>query len=204
MVDMGVGPMACILCCMCGVQIQQNPANMCMNCLRDNFDITEGITKQLTIHSCRTCTRFLLPPWSEVKLESKELLAACLRKISGLNKVKLIDAAWIWTEPHSLRLKIKLVIQKEIMNGAVLQQSTIVEFVIRNQQCLQCQASFATGAWEAVVQVRQRVSHKRTFFFLEQLLLKHHAHTECVNIVVCIIMLLTYLTQFFIYLCIND
>jgi len=188
MVDHTAGPMASILCCMCGVQIQQNPANMCMNCLRDNFDITEGINKQLTIHSCRTCTRFLLPPWSEVKLESKELLAACLRKISGLNKVKLIDAAWIWTEPHSMRLKIKLVIQKEIMNGAVLQQSTIVEFVIRNQQCQQCQASFATGAWEAVVQVRQRVSHKRTFFFLEQLLLKHHAHTECVNIVVCMCM----------------
>jgi nonsense-mediated mRNA decay protein 3 len=107
----------------------------------------------------------------------------CLRKIAGLTRVKLVDAVWVWTEPHSMRLKIKLTIQKEIMNGAVLQQATIVEFVIRNQQCKDCEASFATGAWEAIVQVRQRVSHKRTFFFLEQLILKHHAHEDCVKIV---------------------
>ena len=128
--------------------------------------------------------RFLLPPWSEVKLESKELMSACLKKIPGLSKVKLIDAAWIWTEPHSMRLKIKLTVQKEIMNGAVLQQTAVVDFTIRNQQCTSCQSSFAQGAWQAVVQVRQRVSHKRTFYFLEQLLLKHHAHSECINIVV--------------------
>lgn len=128
-----------------------------------------------------------MPPWSDVKLESKELLTACLRKISGLNKVKLIDAAWIWTEPHSMRLKIKLTVQKEIMNGAVLQQACIVDFTIRNQQCQNCQSSFAQGAWQAVVQVRQRVSHKRTFFFLEQLLLKHRAHSECIRIVVSIL-----------------
>ena len=70
------------------------------------------------------------------------------------------------------------------MNNAVLQQATIVEFTIRNQQCVRCQANFAQGAWHAVVQVRQRASHKRTFFFLEQLLLKYNAHAEAVNIVV--------------------
>ena len=111
-------------------------------------------------------------------------MSACLRKIPGLNTLKLVDAAWIWTEPHSMRLKIKLTVQKEVINSAILQQSVVVDFVIKNQQCSNCQASFATGAWQAVVQVRQRVSHKRTFFFLEQLLLKHHAHSECINIVV--------------------
>lgn len=111
-------------------------------------------------------------------------MAICLRKISGLSSVKLIDASWIWTEPHSQRLKVKLLIQKEVMNGLVLQQSTIVEFVIRNQQCVQCQASFAQGAWHSIVQVRQRASHKRTFFFLEQILLRYNAHADCVNIVV--------------------
>lgn len=129
--------------------------------------------------------RFLCPPWQTVSLESKELMATCLRKIPGLSKVKLIDAVWIWTEPHSMRLKIKITIQKEVMNGAVLQQAAIVEFTIRNQQCNHCQASYAQGAWQAVVQIRQRVSHKRTFYFLEQLLLKHNAHSECINIVVC-------------------
>ena len=116
-------------------------------------------------------------------MESKELMATCLRKINGLSKVKLIDATWIWTEPHSGRLKIKITIQKEVMNGAVLQQSSIVEFTIRNQQCIRCQSSFAAGAWHAVVQVRQRASHKRTFFFLEQMLLRYNAHSDAVNIV---------------------
>jgi nonsense-mediated mRNA decay protein 3 len=110
-------------------------------------------------------------------------MVMCLRKISGLNKVKLIDAVWIWTEPHSMRLKIKLTVQKEVMTGAVVQQATVVEFTIRNQQCKHCEASFATGAWHAIVQVRQRVPHKRTFFYLEQLILKHEAHTECIKIV---------------------
>ena len=149
----------------------------------EHVDITEGISRQLTIHSCRTCQRFLCPPWQNIALESKELMSVCLRKIPGLSKVKLIDAVWIWTEPHSMTLKIKLSIQKEVINGAILQQALLIEFTIRNQQCTSCQASFATGAWHAVVQVRQRVPHKRTFFFIEQLLLKHNAHSDSVNIV---------------------
>jgi nonsense-mediated mRNA decay protein 3 len=46
--------------------------------------------------------------------ESRELLALCLKKIRGLNKVKLADAVFIWTEPHSMRLKVKIKIQKEV------------------------------------------------------------------------------------------
>ena len=169
---------------MCSTEIAPNPSNMCINCLRTNVDITEGINRQNLIHSCRSCGRFLCPPWQNVALESKELLAACLRKIPGLSQLKLVDAVWIWTEEHSKRLKIKLTVQKEVMNGAVMQQAAIVEFAIRNQQCKNCEASYAQGVWHAVVQVRQRVPHKRTFYYLEQILLKHHAHSDCINIVV--------------------
>lgn len=83
-----------------------------------------------------------------------------------------------------MRLKIKLTVQKEVMNGAILQQAAIVEFCIRNQQCRHCEASYAQGSWHAVVQVRQRVAHKRTFFFLEQMILKHNAQADCLKIVV--------------------
>lgn len=82
------------------------------------------------------------------------------------------------------RMKIKLTVQKEVMNGAVLQQAAVIEFTIRNRQCEQCEQSFAQGVWHGLVQVRQRVEHKRTFYYLEQLLLKHNAHSECINIVV--------------------
>lgn len=93
-----------------------------------------------------------------------------------------MDASWIWTEPHSRRLKLKLTVQKEVGNGAVLQQAMAVTFVVRNQQCDNCAAAFTNNTWTAVVQVRQRVDHKRTFFYLEQLILKHSAHSQCTNI----------------------
>jgi len=120
--------------------------------------------------------------WSHYEAESRELMAVCLRKVAGLNRLRLIDAGWIWTEPHSKRLKLKLTVQKEVMNGAVLQEAVVVEFVVRNQQCPDCCASYTIGAWEAIVQVRQRVDHKRTFLHLEQLILKHNAHAQALQI----------------------
>lgn len=285
--------MPTVLCCMCSLPIPPNPTSMCVLCIRTQVDITEGIATNLTIHQCRGCKRYLRPPWVEAKLESRELMAVCLRKvghsllgnlgsfhgpvlslpcpswqieqlrcldyimyaassqlfeehwycgqharpykkggkqsrniniatpficitvspvlscavcspqhtptpppppppppneqiqINGLKKVKLVDASWIWTEPHSRRLKLKLTVQKEVGNGAVLQQAMVVTFVERNQQCDDCAAAFTNNTWTAVVQVRQRVDHKRTFFYLEQLILKHNAHSQCTNIQVC-------------------
>ena len=104
------GEMPVILCCMCGIEIQHNATNMCVACLRSSVDITEELTRSITIHSCRTCKRFHLPPWTECELESKVLMAACLKRINGLKGLKLVDAAWVWTEPHSMRLKIKITV----------------------------------------------------------------------------------------------
>ena len=52
--------------------------------------------------------RYLNPPnyWVECALESRELMALCLKKLKNLSKVKLIDANFVWTEPHSKRLKV--------------------------------------------------------------------------------------------------
>jgi len=123
------------------------------------------------------------------ELESRELMSLCLKNISGLNKsssnsesVRLVDAGWIWTEPHSMRLKVRLTVQKEVQAGTILQQSFVVVFIVRNQQCIECQAEFRQGSWKSLVQVRQRVGHKRTFLYLEQLILKHGAHRGTLNI----------------------
>jgi hypothetical protein len=99
----------------------------------DSVDVTEGIPKsgnyvshvildtELTrslasVSFCRNCDRFLSPPttWTIAEPESRELLAICLKKLKGLNKVRLVDAGFIWTEPHSKRLRVKLTIQKEV------------------------------------------------------------------------------------------
>ena len=83
---------------------------MCANCIRTRVDITEGIPKQCPMQNCRACGRWLNPPkqWVACQPESKELLTICLKRIKGLNKVKLIDASFVWTEAHSKRLKVGL------------------------------------------------------------------------------------------------
>ncbi|KAJ2527563.1 ribosome-binding protein, partial [Coemansia sp. RSA 1937] len=120
-----------ILCCECGTAIPPNPANMCVNCVRSIVDITEGIPKQATVHWCKNCERYLQPPitWMSCDLESRELLALCLKKLKGLVKVRLVDAGFIWTEPHSRRIKVKLTIQKEVFAATILQQTFEVEYV---------------------------------------------------------------------------
>jgi len=104
------------LCCECGVPMTPNPANMCVDCIRNRVDITEGIPKQTTLHWCKFCERYLQPPgqWLNAALESRELLGLCLKVLRGLNKVRLVDAAFVWTEPHSRRIKVKVTIQKEV------------------------------------------------------------------------------------------
>jgi len=109
-------------------------------------------------------------------------MALCLHKVSGLKNVKLVDASWVWTEPHYMRIKTKLTIQKQVEQGVILQQSFLVVFVVRNMQCPECQAEFCQGSWKSLVQVRQRVDHKRTFLYLEQAILKHNAHRGCLSI----------------------
>jgi len=175
---------ATILCCMCGVTIQANPSNMCVNCVRGQVDITDGIPKNLTVQWCKGCGRYFNPPtqWVTCDLESKELLSLCLKRVKGLNKVRLIDAGFIWTEPHSKRIKVKLTIQKEVFTSTILQQSFQIEFIVAPQQCEACQRKDAKDTWQAVVQARQRVDHKKTFFYLEQLILKHNAHMNTLNI----------------------
>jgi nonsense-mediated mRNA decay protein 3 len=101
--------------------------------------------------------RYMRPPWVSCELESKELLALCLKKVTGLNKTKVVDAGFVWTEPHSRRLKVKLTIQKEIESGAKLQQSFIVEFTLQNQQCDVCMRSYTNNTWGTCVQLRQKV-----------------------------------------------
>lgn len=180
--------MATVLCCICGAPIAPNVANTCATCLASTSDITRGISTEATLHQCRGCQRWHKEAgkWIACELESRELMALCLQHVSGLksktHRVHLTDASWIWTEPHSMRLKVRLTVQREVQVGTILQQSFTVEFIVRNQQCIECQAEFRQGSWKSLVQVRQRVTHKRTFLFLEQLILKHGMHRAALNI----------------------
>ncbi|RVW16620.1 60S ribosomal export protein NMD3 [Vitis vinifera] len=134
-----------VLCCKCGIPMTPNAANMCVKCLRTEVDITEGLQKHATLVHCPECDR-------------------------------LIHAEFIWTEPHSKRIKVKLRVQKEVLNGAILEQAYIVEYVQQEHMCESCSRVQANpDQWVASVQVRQHVPHRRTLFYLEQLILMHDA-----------------------------
>lgn len=175
-----------VLCYNCGAPIDgtQPGGTLCGDCLKLTVDITQGIDKEGVLHQCRDCDRWFGPPaqWFVADRESRELLALCLRKLRGLNKTRIIDASFIWTEPHSRRIKLKVTVQQEAMEGTVLQQTFDVEFVQHSKQCPDCAKSYTHNTWRACVQVRQKVPHKRTFLYLEQLMLKQGAHNQCINI----------------------
>uniref|UniRef100_A0A2N9FQV3 60S ribosomal export protein NMD3 n=1 Tax=Fagus sylvatica TaxID=28930 RepID=A0A2N9FQV3_FAGSY len=174
-----------VLCCKCGIPMAPNAANMCIKCLRSEIDITEGLQKNVIIIHCPECDSYLQPPrtWLKAQLESKELLTFCVKRLKNLNKVRLIHAEFIWTEPHSKRIKVKLKVQKEVLNGAILEQSYVVEYVQHEQMCESCSRVQANpDQWVAAVQLRQHVPHRRTFFYLEQLILKHGAAAAAIKI----------------------
>ena len=124
-----------IRCCLCGVLMVPNGSNTCLQCLKSQVDITEGITKTLQLQHCKECNRYLGPPWRHFEPESPQLLSMCLKHVKGLKRVKLIDANFIWTEAHSKRLKVKITIQKDVLSGTMLQQTFVVEYIISNLQC---------------------------------------------------------------------
>ena len=52
--------------------------------------------------------------WVVAAPESPQLLAVCMKKVSGLQRVRLVNAEFLWTEPHSKRLKVTITVQKEV------------------------------------------------------------------------------------------
>lgn len=157
-------------------------STICITCLSKKYDISEGITKQAVLNWCRYCKRYQRPPWVYCEIESKELLSICLKKIRGLKNVKLMDAAFRWTEEHSKRIRVELTIRKEVGSGVWLEQSFEVEFTVNWVQCDDCAREFTPHTWNASTQIRQRAAHKKTFLFLEQVMLKHGITSKCLKI----------------------
>jgi len=173
-----------MLCCMCGNLMEPNPSGTCLSCLKSQVDITAGIDSQQTIQFCRQCGGYNVgnDKFVVAELESPQLLGICLKKIRGLRDVRLVNASFIWTEPHSKRLKVKLVVQKEVVPGAVLQQEHVCTFFVNTTMCSACQYTYTDHTWRSCVQVRQRVAHKRTFLYLEQVLIRCRDKLNLTNV----------------------
>ncbi|CAM9754030.1 unnamed protein product [Chrysoparadoxa australica] len=183
-----------ILCCLCGASIQANGVNMCNRCMLiqvENVDALQIQEKGTKIFQCRRCFKWMAShkgrgeQWVAAEPESFELLALCLKRIHSLNPKEVVDASFIWTEPHSKRLKVKITLKREVLGGAALQHQVVVELTVVNRQCNGCAREFNSQAWKAVMQLRQRIGHKRTFFALEQQMHKANVLSNCVDVQQC-------------------
>ncbi|KAG5363514.1 60S ribosomal export protein [Yarrowia sp. B02] len=178
---------ATVLCHNCGTPLDGTLTNgtpICNQCIEMTTDITKEIPRESSLTFCRNCDRWLQPPssWTAAQPESRELLALCLKRLKGLSKVRLVDASFIWTEPHSRRIRIKVTVQGEAVGQTIIQQSFEVEYIVVATQCPDCAKSFTANTWRASVQIRQKVPHKKTFLYLEQLILRHNAHLDTISI----------------------
>ena len=157
--------MSTISCCLCGVAIPYNAAAMCISCLQNTVDVTEGIDLHQSVLNCGKCGRYHIQgdKWKHMEDESPQLLAHLLKKLN-LDKlrIKLLDALFVWTEPHSKRLKINVNIEKEVLDEKLrLSSRIVVEFVVRSKQCIECIRESTDHTWGSLVQVRQRSGHQR-------------------------------------------
>ncbi|GAB64672.1 mRNA decay protein [Plasmodium cynomolgi strain B] len=174
-----------IACILCGDSIKANASKMCNNCILQNVESSSvNINKDTyLIYYCRECKRYLHNRWVYCELESKELLALCLKKVNKLKKLKILDAKFLYTEPHSKRIKIHLSVQEELINNFISEMELILHYVIKYTQCDDCKKTYTPYTYNTCVSVRQKVEHKKTLLFLESLLLKYNMNENIINIV---------------------
>lgn len=168
-----------IPCCLCGTMILPNAANQCPSCLAQNFDLKSMIQGNkdgdpIIVHQCRQCRRFAATTdnpnsnthYQYCEVESPQLLTICLKHIPVLtkkghsvykNKIHILDSSWIWTEPHSMRLKIRLTVRTDLEDtGVTVQQRVPVLFKINWKMCNNCDRQYTNRTWQALVQLRQK------------------------------------------------
>ena len=76
---------------------------------------------------------------------------------AGVSSVELIDSSWVWTEPHSKRIKLRLTVKARLSAADIsIQQRVMVTFREKNKQCPDCDREFTNRTWDAIVQVRER------------------------------------------------
>jgi len=171
-----------ILCCKCGVSILPCLRNMCIRCINNTTNILSHIKTNICIETCRGCERYHCPPksWRVLSWGSKDLLMFLLARNKTLSKLNIVDTNFIYTEEHSKKIKAEIVV---LESG--IEQTAELTFNIRNKQCTDCMRAEAQQHWRVLVQLRQRPHHKRTFLYLEQLIINHKAHIGTTNIKEC-------------------
>jgi NMD protein affecting ribosome stability and mRNA decay len=160
-----------IVCCLCSAVIDANPRGTCEACFRKSLNIKTSIPTEFELQYCKECQRFLRPPYVKIDRDSTDMMKLCLSRIKSYDKkVKIIDSNFIYTEPHSKLIKIKVTLQKEIEKN-IITQNLVIDFKEKWNLCRDCQKIQTPHIWASCVQIRQRVPHKKTMLYLEQIIL---------------------------------
>ncbi|MES1904855.1 MAG: ribosome-binding protein, partial [Paramarteilia canceri] len=77
---------------------------------------------------------------------------------------------------------IQIKVQKEVYENFNVEGTLDIEIVKKNLTCPQCHRAEADDYWKCQVQIRQKVNHRRTFYYLEQILLKNKLTHEISSI----------------------
>lgn len=145
---------------------------MCSTCLSSQIDFISSLQSQKPLVFCGDCGRSQHGQrWLILEPESAELLALLLNRIQGIpSSCKLVEGEFIWTEPHSLRVRVRVVIEGEVLSGTILRQAGVVSFVMEKQQCPNCRKSFTDKTWSCCLQLRQQRErgHVETFKAIEK------------------------------------
>lgn len=168
-----------ILCYKCGIEIEPSQRNMCPRCLNNDTNLTKNIRTSMVVETCRGCERYFDPPkgWKTLIWGSQDLLIYLLSRNKSIKGLNIVDSNFVYTEEHSKRMKVSIGILQDSV-----EQHCVLNYSIRNMQCPDCMRSEAKQYWKAIVQLRQKPHHKRTFLYIEQLILKHKAHLTTSNI----------------------
>ncbi len=152
-----------ILCCLCGASIVPNEAAMCQTCLKVQYQSEFPKSYEIELTQCSKCDKWHHKQslWIAHEPESPELLSFCLKKIPFFsnpsnNSIKILDSNWIWTEPHSKRLKLYVNYEHKLTNYQSLAITNQIqsEFIIKNKQCMECIYENNDHKWNAMIQLR--------------------------------------------------
>lgn len=110
-------------CAECGTLFcpQETQTQLCLTCISKQNDISSKIPKLLLLPWCRYCHKYFGTSWILCQRESKELLSICLKKLRGLQELKILEANFTYSEEHSKRIYVKVKVEKAVNDRVSVQ-----------------------------------------------------------------------------------
>ena len=120
------------LCCLCGASVESHlpRKNRCLRCLQSETDLCAALPKTVDLKFCKGCARYAVPgnssggysnsgggaihntlSYRSCEWESRELLALCLKALPSNKLTPVVDAGFVYTEPHSRRIKVRVTLE---------------------------------------------------------------------------------------------